>query len=58
MEYKDIELICLCGESFTWSSGEQEFMYDLETRGKIDSVSQPKRCAPCRKKNKIARESR
>ena len=54
--YQDIELVCLCGASFTWSSGEQEFMHDLELKGKIPSVQEPKRCVPCRKKKKEQRK--
>ena len=56
-QYQDIELTCLCGNGFVWTSGEQEFMYDLEKNGKIPSVSEPKRCIPCRKENKERRES-
>lgn len=51
-EYNDIELVCLCGAPFTWTAGEQKFLNDLVNEGKIASVQQPKRCAPCRQKNR------
>ncbi|KKT20036.1 MAG: hypothetical protein UW07_C0019G0008 [Candidatus Nomurabacteria bacterium GW2011_GWF2_43_8] len=54
--YNDIELVCLCGEPFVWSAGEQTFINDLYEKGKIPSVQQPKRCVPCRKKKKEQRE--
>ena len=57
-EYKDIEIICLCGESFIWSSGEQSFMNQLKEDGKISFVQTPKRCQPCRKKHKEERARR
>ena len=47
-EYKDIELVCICGESFIWTSGEQKFMDSLVADGKIQFVKQPKHCAFCR----------
>ena len=55
-QYQDIELVCICGAPFTWTSGEQAFMHDLAEKGKIPSVQQPKRCVPCRKKKKEQRE--
>ena len=51
-EYQDIELICVNGEPFTWTAGEQEFLNGLKDAGKIPNVQQPKRCPPCRKENK------
>lgn len=58
MEYQDIELVCTCGEKFTWSAGEQTFMNDLATQGKVTTVIPPKRCASCRQKRKMEREMR
>ncbi len=54
-QFEDINLVCLCGESFVWGSGEQTFINDLLEKGKITSVQQPKRCAPCRAKNRKSR---
>jgi len=53
--YIDIELVCQCGESFTWNAGEQAFLNDLADKGKIPSVQQPKRFPSCRNKRKIER---
>lgn len=54
--YKDIELNCVCGKKFIWTSGEQSFMNDLLEKGKIEEVKQPKRCKECRIKNREKRE--
>lgn len=54
--YQDIEFVCICGEPFVWTKGEQGFMHDLEAKGKIPSVQEPKRCVPCRKKKKEQHE--
>lgn len=51
-QYQDIELTCLCGMPFIWTSGEQKFINDLLESGKIPSVQTPKRCLECRKKRK------
>lgn len=51
-QYQDIELVCLCGKPFTWTKGEQEFINDLLSKGKVQEVSQPKRCKDCRAKKK------
>lgn len=50
--YQDIELKCLCGESFIWSVGEQEFLNDLAIKGKIQEVVPPKRCFVCKQKKR------
>jgi putative zinc ribbon protein len=55
--YNDIDLACVCGERFTWSAGEQEFLNDLYIKGKIPAVNTPKRCPPCRQRKKIEREN-
>lgn len=55
--FKDKDLVCLCGEAFVWTAGEQEFMQSLMDNGKISSVQTPKRCAKCRLANKRAREN-
>lgn len=52
MEFQDKELVCPCGNTFIWMKGEQEFLNDLYNKGKIDSLNEPKRCIPCRKKKK------
>lgn len=57
-DYTDIEIICVCGESFIWTSGERVFMEKLKDDGKISSVQTPKRCPKCRKKSKEERERR
>jgi len=42
MEFMDLELKCkLCGDTFTWAAGEQEFYHD-------NGLSQPKKCPACR----------
>lgn len=51
-QYNDKELMCLCGETFVWSIGEQEFLNDLKNNGKIAEVVPPKRCFSCRQKKK------
>ena len=56
-EYKDIELICICGAPFTWQAGEQQFMDSLMESGKIPSVQVPKRCQKCRQERKAQREA-
>lgn len=65
--FKDIEIICSCGQHFTWTSGEQAFVYDLLNKGKLDrvdgrtgnpipgEVKQPKRCKECRLQKKRER---
>ena len=59
MEYQDIELVCICGEPFTWTKGEQQFMHDLKAKGKLDGdVVPPKRCKACRAKKKRERQER
>ena len=57
-EYQDIELICLCGAPFIWTSGEQKFLNDLADEGKIASVQQPRRCVPCRQQKKTQMKRR
>jgi len=44
---QDQTLTCVdCGESFTWSSGEQEFFREK------GFTNPPKRCKQCRQDNK------
>lgn len=51
--YQDIEKTCVqCSSPFTWTAGEQRFMNRLHEEGKIQSVSEPKRCPDCRAKKK------
>lgn len=50
--FEDIEIKCVCGETFMWTSGEQGFLYDLKDSGKIQFVLTPKRCPKCRQKRK------
>lgn len=63
-EYQDIQLVCICGAQFTWTSGEQQFIQGLIDDGKTNrdgspiTVIQPKRCKPCRLKKKEERLSR
>ena len=57
-EYKDIELVCLCGKPFIWTVGEQTFMNQLKEDGKISAVQTPKRCQSCRVKHKEERARR
>ena len=57
--FQDIQLTCICGEQFTWTSGEQTFMHDLYNKGKLDGrVVAPKRCKACRLKKKRERDAR
>jgi|TARA_Y100000034_G_scaffold19875_2_gene22611 hypothetical protein len=44
-EFQDITLICICGDEFVWTAGEQKFYQEK-------GYFQPKRCVPCRKKKK------
>ena len=65
--FKDIAITCICGQSFTWTKGEQEFVHDLLEKGKLDrvdertgnfipgEVKQPKRCKECRLQRKRER---
>lgn len=42
-EYQDRSLACVdCGESFTWTAGEQVFFHDKGLK------NEPKRCKPCK----------
>lgn len=45
----DQELTCLCGETFKFTEGEQEF---FKTKGLLP----PKRCANCRAEKKRRRQ--
>ncbi|HEC32783.1 MAG TPA: cytochrome C551 [Candidatus Kaiserbacteria bacterium] len=51
-DYNDVDLICICGKSFIWLAGEQEFINNLFANGKIKEIIEPKRCPACRKKKK------
>ncbi len=51
-QYTDINYVCMCGDPFVWTAGEQRFMNELASKGKISSVIPPKRCIPCRNKKK------
>lgn len=54
----DIDLVCKdCTTHFAWTAGEQKFMDDLFKKGKVKSVSQPKRCPPCRVAYKAKKDS-
>ncbi|MEX2053047.1 MAG: zinc-ribbon domain containing protein [Candidatus Paceibacterota bacterium] len=57
-EHQDIELVCMCGAPFIWTKGEQKFIGQLLSEGKISSIVTPKRCQPCRQKKKEEREAR
>lgn len=54
-DYQNIEVTCVCGVVFDWTPGEQTFLNDLVSAGKIQSVQQPKRCVDCRRKRKEER---
>ena len=68
-EFFDKTLTCVdCNEDFIWTAGEQEFIYDLKEKGKLDEkmpdgsikigeVKHPRRCIECRKKKKAQREA-
>jgi len=47
----DQEITCLCGQSFKFTEGEQEF---YKTKGLLA----PKRCPACRSEKKRRRERR
>ena len=59
-EYQDINIVCICGKSFTWNVGEQKFVNDLLKKGKLDKIDSvsgaiipgeikpPRRCKECR----------
>lgn len=52
-DYQDKEFVCaLCSEPFLWTSGEQSFLNDLMEKGKINFITPPKRCQPCRQKRR------
>lgn len=55
-EFEDKDLVCICGELFVWTAGEQNFINDLYLKKKIPSVQTPKRCQPCREKKRKERE--
>ena len=63
-QFEDINLVCLCGEPFVWSSGEQQFLQSLIDDGKTNrdgsaiTFTQPKRCRECRAKKKEERARR
>lgn len=47
-EFADKTYRCVCGEKFVWTVGEQKFMDGLLKNEKIQRVTPPKRCIPCR----------
>lgn len=55
MEFRDKHIICLCGQAFTWTPGEQRFLQGLVDDGKKNSdgspvvFRDPKRCVDCRR---------
>ena len=57
-EYQDKELVCICGEPFTWTKGEQRFLQSLLDAGKMETIKTPRRCKGCRVKNKQAKDAR
>jgi len=63
-QYEDKELICICGEPFTWTAGEQRFLQSLIDDGKANrdgsliTFTTPKRCKSCRVKKKREYEKR
>jgi len=69
-EYQDIDLVCICGNKFTWTKGEQKFVNDLLEKGKLDrydrasgqtipgEVKTPKRCKECRLKKRKERDEK
>lgn len=63
-QFEDIELTCICGAPFTWTSGEQGFLQSLIDDGKTNrdgstiTFTQPKRCKECRLKKKEERARR
>ena len=58
-DYQDIEKICVqCKRQFVWSAGEQHFINRLHEEGKIQSVTEPKRCPDCRKQKRERFENR
>ena len=40
-QYQNIELICLCGEPFIWTAGEQAFLQGLIDDGKTNKNGSP-----------------
>ena len=44
-EFEDVALICICGDTFIWTAGEQKFYQEK-------GYFQPKRCVSCRAKKK------
>jgi hypothetical protein len=61
-DYNDMELTCQpphgCGEAFNWSPGEQAFMAQLHLAGRIETITKPKRCQPCRVEKRAYYEAR
>ena len=54
----DKEIKCVeCGEVFLYTEALQKKLQDLFAQGKIEGVSEPKRCQPCRAAKKQAKRS-
>lgn len=54
----DKQIKCVeCGENFMYTEALQKKLQDLFAAGKIDGVTEPKRCPPCRAERKQAKKS-
>lgn len=54
----DKEIKCVeCGETFLYTEQLQKKLHDLFAAGKIDGVTEPKRCLPCRSARKQNKRS-
>lgn len=55
---KDIRFTCKkpdCQAEDVWERGEQKFMLQLQTEGKVDSIKMPTLCRKCRAERKAAK---
>jgi len=54
----DKQIKCVeCGEDFIYTEQLQKKLQDLFAAGKIEGVSEPKRCQPCRAARKQNKRS-
>lgn len=62
--FEDIQLQCKDADhkgdrSFWWEKGEQAFMHQLASEGKLQgTLTEPKRCKDCRARRRNEREAR
>lgn len=64
-QFEDKYLVCKDNKhvgddrNFVWTKGEQKFMHQLKAEGKLEGeITEPKRCAACRRLKKARFEQR